>query len=59
MTDHSYKLQLWHDGTNLQSIQLLLKHTSSKTSEIYSHVCSYQLSDITSLLDQLNNNGYI
>ncbi|MFY0654916.1 MAG: site-specific integrase [Cyclobacteriaceae bacterium] len=56
---HSFATHLLESGTNLRYIQQLLGHTSSKTTEIYTHVCSHKLSDITSPLDHLNNNGYI
>jgi site-specific recombinase XerD len=43
-------------GVNLRYIQQLLGHNSSRTTEIYTHVCATNLLDITSPIDNLMQN---
>lgn len=50
---HSFATHLLERGVNLRYIQNLLGHTSSRTTEIYTHISSKKLVEITSPLDFL------
>lgn len=52
MLRHSFATHLIEQGVSLRHIQLLLGHTSSKTTEIYTHIANTALAKVKSPLDR-------
>ena len=54
MLRHSFGTHALENGTNLRYIQELMGHSSTKTTEIYTHVSKKQIKNIRSPLDTIS-----
>jgi integrase/recombinase XerD len=51
MLRHCFGTHLYEAGVDLRTIQVLMGHSSPKTTEIYTHVATTHISHVTSPLD--------